>query len=64
MATTSIMKSGTVGQLMSRFVQTVRTDDDIALARQMMMWGGYRHLPVVSGDRLVGAGPGRLRARR
>jgi CBS domain-containing protein len=39
---------------MARTVQTVRPDDDVALARQMMIWGGYRHLPVVSGAELVG----------
>jgi CBS domain-containing protein len=39
---------------MARGVQTVRPEDDMALARQMMIWGGYRHLPVMRGQTLVG----------
>lgn len=43
-----------VGELMAQSVQTVRPEDDVALARQMMIWGGHRHLPVVHGNKLVG----------
>lgn len=33
---------------------TVRPQDDLALALQMMVWGEIRHLPVMEGDSLVG----------
>lgn len=33
---------------------TVRQDDDLALAREVMAWGDVRHLPVIGGDALLG----------
>ncbi len=33
---------------------TVRAEDDVALALQMMLWRGVRHLPVLRDDRVVG----------
>ena len=33
---------------------TVRADDTLGLALQVMMWGDIRHLPVMEGDALVG----------
>jgi len=35
-------------------VLTIRADDDLALASQMMLWAGVRHLPVVDDGRLAG----------
>lgn len=35
-------------------VLSAREDDDLALAAQMMVWGGVRHLPVVRGGVVVG----------
>ncbi|MCS6913276.1 MAG: CBS domain-containing protein [Myxococcales bacterium] len=34
--------------LRTRTPLTVRPDDELALARQMMLWGNVRHLPVVN----------------
>ena len=39
---------------MTRNPITVRPEDDLALARQIMLWAGVRHLPVVRDGRLVG----------
>lgn len=39
---------------MSRNVQSVGPTDTVALALQIMMWGDFRHLPVVRGGDLVG----------
>ena len=33
---------------------TVREDDDLGLALQVMVWGDIRHLPVTGGDALIG----------
>lgn len=33
---------------------TIREDDDLALALQVMVWGDVRHLPVMRGDAVVG----------
>jgi CBS domain-containing protein len=33
---------------------TIRPEDDLALASQVMLWAGIRHLPVVRGGALVG----------
>ena len=33
---------------------TVREDDDLGLALQVMVWGDIRHLPVTEGDALIG----------
>jgi acetoin utilization protein AcuB len=35
-------------------VLTVRADDDVAMAAQLLSWGGIRHLPVLSRGRVVG----------
>jgi CBS domain-containing protein len=43
-----------VRDIMTEQVLTITADDDVRLAVQMMLWGGFRHLPVVEGQRLVG----------
>lgn len=43
-----------VGDLATHRVQTVTREDSIAYALHAMDLGGYRHLPVVDGDRPVG----------
>jgi CBS domain-containing protein len=43
-----------VHELMTRRLLTVEPKQEIALASQMMLWGGVRHLPVLEGGRLVG----------
>lgn len=43
-----------VGNLMTEKVTTIGPDDDLALAMQLMLWSGVRHLPVLDGDTLVG----------
>lgn len=40
--------------VMKRFPMSVAPDEDLVLASHMMMWAGSRHLPVVSGEELVG----------
>src|SRR5690606_32811805 len=44
----------TVGELMRSPPLTVRPEDDLRLARQMMLWAGCHHLPVLRGQDLVG----------
>lgn len=45
----------TIKSLMqTRKVATIREEDDLALASQMMLWSGIRHLPVLRGSRVVG----------
>lgn len=43
-----------VRELMQREVTTVREDDTLALALQVMQWNGFRHLPVVRDGRVIG----------
>jgi CBS domain-containing protein len=43
-----------VREVMVEAPMTVNADDDIALALQMMLWRGVRHLPVLRDERLVG----------
>src|SRR5690606_7467544 len=43
-----------VGELMRSPLLTVRPDDDLRLARQMMLWAGCHHLPVTRAGQLVG----------
>lgn len=43
-----------VRERMHRGLTTVREEEDLGVALQLMLWGGMRHLPVVDGDRLVG----------
>jgi CBS domain-containing protein len=33
---------------------TIRVDDTISLAAQMMVWNGIRHLPVLDGEKIAG----------
>ena len=43
-----------VGECMTRDPDTIAPDDTIEHAAMMMIHGGYRHLPVVDGDDVVG----------
>jgi len=43
-----------VGDCMTRDPDTIAPDDTIDHAAVMMIHGGYRHLPVVEGDDVVG----------
>jgi CBS domain-containing protein len=43
-----------VKDLMARPPLTIRDNDDVALAVQLMAWGDVRHLPVLRDDHLVG----------
>ncbi|WP_428263798.1 CBS domain-containing protein [Haliangium sp.] len=43
-----------IKNLMKRSPTTVHVDDDLATARDLMVWMGIRHLPVMDGDELVG----------
>ena len=40
--------------VMTRNVMTVQLSDTLELARETMLWGGFRHLPVVDGGAIVG----------
>lgn len=41
-------------EVMIRFPETVSPSDTLIHARDRMVWGGMRHLPVLKGDKLVG----------
>lgn len=43
-----------VRDIMKENVITIDPDGDVRLAVQMMIWGGFRHLPVARGGELVG----------
>lgn len=43
-----------IRDVMTRGVKTVSVDDDLEIARQTMLWGGFRHLPVIEDGRVVG----------
>jgi CBS domain-containing protein len=43
-----------VGDLMERHVVTLAASDNLSLADDIMRLGRIRHMPVVSGERLVG----------
>jgi len=45
---------GTVAQWMTADPDTVAPDATIGMAAAMMVHGGYRHVPVVDGGKLVG----------
>jgi CBS domain-containing protein len=45
---------GTVGDWMTRHPDTAASTATIGEAAAMMMHGGYRHVPIVDGDHLVG----------
>lgn len=44
----------TIRQLVKAPAIAIREDDEVGLAQQMMAWGDVRHLPVVSGNRVLG----------
>jgi CBS domain-containing protein len=44
----------TVGELMQREVVTLKADDTLDLAEDIMRLGRIRHMPVLAGERLVG----------
>jgi CBS domain-containing protein len=44
----------TVGEVMTRNPETVEPDESLAQARLVMLHGGFRHLPVVEGGRVIG----------
>lgn len=43
-----------VGELMQRDVVTLKADDTLDLAEDVMRLGRIRHMPVIAGERLVG----------
>ena len=45
---------GRVADVMTRHPETVAPDESLAQARVVMLHGGFRHLPVVEGTKLVG----------
>jgi CBS domain-containing protein len=45
---------GTVGDWMTRHPDTAPQSATIGQAAAMMLHGGYRHVPIVDGDHLVG----------
>lgn len=50
----SATQAARVREIMTSDVVTIGPEDDLRLAVQVMLWGGFRHLPVVEGDDLVG----------
>src|SRR5690606_33841675 len=52
--TMSATQAARVREIMTSDVVTIGPKDDLRLAVQVMLWGGFRHLPVVEGDDLVG----------
>jgi CBS-domain-containing membrane protein len=43
-----------IKELMKRTPTTVQIDDDLTTARDLMVWMGIRHLPVLDGGKLIG----------
>jgi CBS domain-containing protein len=43
-----------IKELMKRSPTTIQVDDDLTTARDLMVWMGIRHLPVMDGGRLIG----------
>jgi CBS domain-containing protein len=43
-----------IKELMKRSPTTVQVDDDLTTARDLMVWMGIRHLPVLDGGKLIG----------
>lgn len=43
-----------ISDVMTRYPLTLPKSADFALARQMMVWAGIRHIPITDGDELVG----------
>jgi CBS domain-containing protein len=50
----SSAKSTRVREIMTDSVVTIEPDNDVRLAVQIMLWGGFRHLPVIDRGDLVG----------
>ena len=48
------MKNATIAHIMSRQVQKLTTNDDVIEAKRMMDEHKISHIPIVSGDQLVG----------
>ena len=46
--------AGTVGDAMTASPDTIEADESSGQAAALMIHGGFRHLPVVDGDDLVG----------
>ncbi len=46
--------SGTVAEWMTHHPETIEASDTTGHAAALMIHGGYRHLPVASGDDVVG----------
>jgi CBS domain-containing protein len=44
----------TLGEVMTAAPQTIQASDSVIMALEMMNKRGFRHLPVVEGDKLVG----------
>lgn len=44
----------TLGEVMTPGPQTIQASDSVIMALEMMSQRGFRHLPVVEGDKLVG----------
>lgn len=55
-----------LSDIMNRYPQTIAADDSLTLARDILLWGGFRHLPVVERQtgKLVGVLSERDVARR
>ena len=53
-AATGKLEGSTVGDLMSRHPETIDSSDTTGHAAAMMIHGGFRHLPVEDGGKLVG----------
>jgi CBS domain-containing protein len=45
---------GTVGEAMTRAPDTIGPEETAGQAAAVMIHGGFRHLPVVDGDRVIG----------
>jgi CBS domain-containing protein len=43
-----------IKELMKRSPTTIQVDDDLTTARDLMVWMGIRHLPVLDGGKLIG----------
>ena len=48
------LESGTVAEWMTHHPETIEASDSTGHAAAMMIHGGFRHLPVADGQRVVG----------
>lgn len=48
------LEGTSVGDWMTRHPETIEPDDSTSMAATLMIHGGFRHLPVVEGDQIVG----------